>query len=89
MASQKPIKYGLMGNYPTKLKAESERKRLKGLGVRYTRVKKAQYGGYDVLVGVKPIGPNGAVFQDEPVRSPGGTVARGVVAGVDREGRTG
>lgn len=60
MASQKPIKYGLMGNYPTKLKAESERKRLKGLGVRYTRVKKAQYGGYDVLAGVKPIGPNGA-----------------------------
>ncbi len=53
------IKFALMASSLPKAEAEALRKRYKRQGVRYTQVKKSPYGGYDLLVGVRPIGPWG------------------------------
>ena len=57
MPPKTPIKFALMASGLTKAEAEALRKRYNG--ARYTRVKKSPYGGYDLRVGVRPLGPGG------------------------------
>jgi hypothetical protein len=59
MPPKTPLKFALMASGLTKAEAEALRKRYKRHGARYTQVKKSPYGGYDLRVGVRPLGPGG------------------------------
>ncbi len=59
MRPKAPIRFALMANARSMAEAEALRGQYKRQGVRYTQVKKSPYGGYDLRIGVRPIGPGG------------------------------